>query len=78
MAYTAELLVQNNYVKSISTVLNVDNITDLDADIARVAEELYGSHAPPKPEPPQGPPVVDGSDLKLFPSTGIANGNPCH
>ena len=55
-----ELLVQKDYVKNISTRLNVENITDLDAEIARVAEEVYKSHVVPKPEPPQDNPFTEG------------------
>ena len=55
-----ELLVQKDYVKNISTRLNVENITDLDAEIARVAEEVYKSHVVPQPEPPQDDPSTEG------------------
>ena len=79
----AELLVQKDYVKTISTVLNIENVTDLDAEIARVAEEVYESHAPPNLEPPQddpsaeGPPGVNASGLELSASTGLNSGDWC-
>lgn len=81
----AELLIQNHRMKTISTVLNVENITDLDAEIARVAEAVYESHVPPKPEVPQddpsdpseaGPPRP-GHDLRLSSSGGLDSGAWC-
>ena len=79
----AELLIQNHRMKTISTVLNVENITDLDAEIARVAEVVYESHVAPKPEVPQddpseaGPPGAGGNGLRLSSSAGLDSGAWC-
>eukprot|EP00956_Cyclotella_meneghiniana_P007471 scaffold10141_cov60-Cyclotella_meneghiniana.AAC.4 len=76
-----ELLVQKDYVKTISPVLNVENIiTELDAEIARVAEKVYESHVPPPPKPPQddpsaeGPPGVSPLELSDASTDGLGSG----